>query len=99
MLGFSRAVALETADVNITINTVCPAYIRTPLVENQIHDQATYHGIPEAQVIDKIMLEPMPKKRFITIEEVAGAIEYLISPSARNMTGQALVLDGGWTCH
>lgn len=98
LLGFSRSVALETADVNITINTVCPAYIRTPLVENQIHDQATYHGIPEAQVIDKIMLEPMPKKRFITIEEVAGAIEYLISPSARNMTGQALVLDGGWTC-
>jgi len=98
LLGFSRVVALETADVDITINTVCPAYIRTPLVEKQIHDQALEHGIPEAEVIEKIMLEPMPKKAFITIEEVAAAIEYLISPAARNMTGQSLVLDGGWTC-
>lgn len=98
LLGFSRVVALETADVDITINTVCPAYIRTPLVEKQIHDQALEHGIPEAEVVEKIMLEPMPKKAFITIEEVAAAIEYLISPAARNMTGQSLVLDGGWTC-
>ena len=84
--------------MDITINTVCPAYIRTPLVEKQIHDQALEHGIPEAEVVEKIMLEPMPKKAFITIEEVAAAIEYLISPAARNMTGQSLVLDGGWTC-
>ena len=98
LLGFSRVVALETADVDITINTVCPAYIRTPLVDKQIHDQALEHGIPEAEVVEKIMLEPMPKKAFITVEEVAAAIEYLISPAARNMTGQSLVLDGGWTC-
>ena len=98
LLGFSRVVALETADVDVTINTVCPAYIRTPLVEKQIRNQALEHGIPEAEVVEKIMLEPMPKKAFITIEEVGAAIEYLISPAARNMTGQSLILDGGWTC-
>lgn len=98
LLGFARVVALETADADITINTICPSYIRTPLVETQIKDQAARHGIPEEEVINRIMLEPMPKKAFITIDEVAATIEYLISNAARNMTGQALVLDGGWTC-
>jgi len=98
LVGFSRALALETADTDITINTICPAYIRTPLVDAQIAGQAKAHGISESEVIDRIMLEPMPKKCFITVEEVGAALEYLVSPAARNMTGQLLVLDGGWTC-
>ncbi|WP_320836870.1 3-hydroxybutyrate dehydrogenase [Zhongshania sp.] len=97
LLGFSKVVALETADQNITINTLCPSYVKTPLVEQQIANQAKVHGISEADVINKIMLEPMPKKSFIEMDELSGAVNYLISDAARNMTGQELVLDGGWT--
>jgi 3-hydroxybutyrate dehydrogenase len=97
LLGLARVVALETADADVTVNTICPSYIRTPLVEAQIQAQARTHGIPEQEVIDKIMLAPMPKGKFITPEEVAAAIEFLASPLARNITGQVLVIDGGWT--
>lgn len=97
LIGFSKALALETGGVDITSNTICPAYIRTPLVDAQIAGQARTRGISEDEVIDQVMLAPMPKKAFITIEEVAAAIEYLISPLARNVTGQALAIDGGWT--
>lgn len=97
LLGFSKVVALETADTDITINTICPSYIRTPLVDSQIAAQAKVHGLTESEVIDKIMLQPMPKKSFITTEEVAGTIEFLISSHARNITGQTITIDGGWT--
>jgi 3-hydroxybutyrate dehydrogenase len=97
LLGLSRVVALETADVDITINTICPSYIRTPLVDAQIQAQARAHGISEQEVINRIMLEPMPKKCFITAEEIAAAIEFLAGHQARNITGQTLVIDGGWT--
>jgi 3-hydroxybutyrate dehydrogenase len=97
LLGFAKAVALETADVDITINTICPAYIRTPLVEAQIQDQARTRQIPAEEVVRRIMLQPMPKQAFITYEEVAAAVEYLMSPLARNVTGQTLTIDGGWT--
>jgi 3-hydroxybutyrate dehydrogenase len=97
LLGFAKTVALETADVDITINTICPAYIRTPLVEAQIQDQARTRQIPEEEVIRRIMLQPMPKQAFITCEEVAAAVEYLMSPLARNVTGQSITIDGGWT--
>lgn len=97
LIGFSKVIALETADTDITINTVCPAYVKTPLVEQQIAAQARQHGISEEDVINKIMLEPMPKKAFIDIEEIAATVCYLADKKAKNMTGQALVLDGGWT--
>ena len=97
LLGFSKVIALETADTDITINTICPSYIRTPLVDAQIADQAKAHGMTEDEVIDKIMLDPMPKKAFITVEEVAGAIRFLTSSHARNITGQSVIIDGGWT--
>jgi 3-hydroxybutyrate dehydrogenase len=97
LLGFAKTVALETAGVDITINTVCPAYIRTPLVEAQIQDQARTRQIPEEEVIRRIMLQPMPKQVFITCEEVAAAVEYLMSPLACNVTGQSITIDGGWT--
>jgi 3-hydroxybutyrate dehydrogenase len=97
LLGLSKVVALEAAGADITVNTVCPAYVRTPLVDAQIRAQAEAHGISEQEVIDKIMLEPMPKKAFITIEEIAATVEFLMSHEARNITGQTLVIDGGWT--
>jgi len=97
LLGFSKVVALETADVDITINTLCPSYIHTPLVDAQIKAQAKTHGISEDEVIGKIMLKPMPKGRFVTVEEVAGTAEFLMSDLARNITGQAIAIDGGWT--
>lgn len=97
LLGLAKVVALETADVDITINTICPSYIRTPLVDAQITDQAAAHEITEEEVVEKIMLDPMPKKAFITFEEVAGTIQFLMSAHARNITGQTIVMDGGWT--
>jgi 3-hydroxybutyrate dehydrogenase len=67
------------------------------LVDAQIRAQAQAHQISEQEVIDKVMLEPMPKKAFITIEEITATIEFLISHAARNITGQTIVIDGGWT--
>jgi 3-hydroxybutyrate dehydrogenase len=97
LLGFSKVIALETAEQDITINTLCPAYVKTALVEQQITAQATEHGISEDEVINDIMLAPMPKKSFISTEELCGSVGYVISDAARNMTGQTLVLDGAWT--
>jgi 3-hydroxybutyrate dehydrogenase len=97
LVGFSKTIALETANTDITINTICPSYVKTPLVDQQIAAQARSHGISEAEVIDRIMLEPMPKRVFIGIDEIAGIIAFLASPAARNITGQTIVVDGGWT--
>jgi 3-hydroxybutyrate dehydrogenase len=97
LLGLSKVVALECAEVDITMNTICPAYVRTPLVDAQIAAQAKANGISEQEVIDKIMLQPMPKKAFISIEEIAATVRFLMSREARNITGQTIVIDGGWT--
>ncbi len=97
LLGFSKVIALETAEVDITINTICPSYVKTPLVEKQIASQAKEHGLSQDEVINEIMLKPMPKRKFITIEELYGIIAFLVGDSARNITGQAITVDGGWT--
>jgi len=97
LLGFSKVIALETAGADITINTICPSYVRTPLVDKQIANQAKEHGISEDEVIYEIMLKPMPKRRFVTTAELYGIVEFLIGDSARNITGQVITVDGGWT--
>ena len=97
LLGFAKVIALETAHTDITINTICPSYVRTPLVEKQIASQAKEHGISEEEVIREIMLKPMPKGVFISIEELYGIVAFLVHPCSRNITGQAIVVDGGWT--
>jgi 3-hydroxybutyrate dehydrogenase len=97
LTGFSKVLALETADTDITINTVCPTYVKTPLVEKQIADQAKTHGISDDEVVDRIMLKPMPKGVFISFEELAGICAFLATPAARNITGQCITVDGGWT--
>jgi len=97
LVGFSKALALETAAVDITVNTICPSYVKTPLVEQQISDQARIRHMPESDVMTKVMLEPMPKGVFIGFDELAGITAFLMSPAARNITGQMIVVDGGWT--
>jgi 3-hydroxybutyrate dehydrogenase len=97
LVGLCRAIALETADVDITINTICPSYVRTPLVEKQIADRARVGAIPESTVINEVMLKPMPKGVFIDFDELAGITTFLVSRAARNITGQTIVVDGGWT--
>jgi 3-hydroxybutyrate dehydrogenase len=95
--GLSKTLALEGGPRGVTSNTVCPAYVRTPLVENQIAAQARTHDIPESDVVEKVMLTEPAIKRLIEPSEVAAAVSYLCSPAASFMNGASLVLDGGWT--
>ena len=97
LLGLAKTVALETGEFDITINTLCPAYVKTPLVEQQISAQARENNMTEEDVVKKIMLEPMPKKQFIEVQELADTAAFLMTGSAKNITGQAITLDGGWT--
>lgn len=97
LIGLSKTLALENADVDVTINTICPVYVRTPLVEKQIEAQAREHDLTTERVVDEIMLKPMPKKAFVTVEEIAALTAYLLSNAARNVTAQAIAIDGGWT--
>lgn len=97
LLGLAKTIALETGGADITINTICPSYIRTPLVEKQIAALAKANDMSEKDVVDRVMLEPMPKKTFITIDEIAALAQFLIGSNARNITGQSIAIDGGWT--
>ena len=97
LVGLTKAAALEGGAFGITANAICPAYVRTPLVDAQITDQARTRGIPPGEVIEKIMLEPAAVKRLIEPEEVAEFAAYLCSDSAGAITGAALSMDLGWT--
>jgi 3-hydroxybutyrate dehydrogenase len=97
--GLSKVVALEGAEHGVTSNCVNPAYVRTPLVEGQIHDQARTHGLSEDEVVERVLLEPAALKRLIEPDEVADAVAWLCSPAATSVTGSSLVMDGGWTAH
>ncbi len=97
LIGLSKVIALENADKDFTINTICPAYVKTPLVEKQISAQAKEHNLTEQQVVEQIMLAPMPQKAFIEVSEIAQTALFLCQPAAKHITAQSLVLDGGWT--
>ncbi|MET8569538.1 3-hydroxybutyrate dehydrogenase [Streptomyces sp. NPDC004783] len=97
--GLSKTAALEGASHGVTSNCVNPGYVRTPLVEKQIADQARAHGIPEEQVLSEVLLRDSAVRRLIEPEEVAEAVAYLCAPQASFVTGTSLVLDGGWTAH
>ncbi|MBB3085209.1 3-hydroxybutyrate dehydrogenase [Geodermatophilus sabuli] len=97
--GLSKVIALEGAPHGVTSNCVNPAYVRTPLVEGQIADQARAHGLSEDEVVEQVMLAPAAVKRLIEPEEVAEAVAYLCSPVAASITGSSLVMDGGWSAH
>ena len=99
LLGLTKVLALEVAEHNITCNAVCPAYVRTSLIEKQIENQARRHGIAPDEVVRKIMLEPAAIRRLLEPEEVASLTLYLCSDSAAGITGAALDIDLGWTAH
>jgi 3-hydroxybutyrate dehydrogenase len=96
IVGLTKTIALETARDNITCNAVCPGYVLTPLVEGQIRDQAKAHKLPENEVIEKVILDPQPTKKFVQIDEVARLALFLCGDAAQGMTGTALPIDGGW---
>jgi 3-hydroxybutyrate dehydrogenase len=95
--GLSKVIALEAAGRGVTSNTVCPGYVRTPLVEGQIADQARSHGIEESEVLDDVLLARTPVKRLVEPAEVAGLVGYLCGPGTDSVTGGSFLMDGGWT--
>jgi 3-hydroxybutyrate dehydrogenase len=95
--GLSKVTALEGGPHGVTANTVCPAFVRTPLVEKQIADQARVHGISEQDVVESIMLTEPAIKRLIEPSEVAELVAFLCSGPASFANGSSWVLDGGWT--
>jgi 3-hydroxybutyrate dehydrogenase len=97
LIGLTKTVALEAAEHGVTVNAICPSYVRTAIVEKQIADQAKTHGIPEAEVVEKIMLAPAAIKRLLEPSEVAAYALFLCSDEASGITGAAQVMDAGWT--
>lgn len=97
IIGLTKVTALEMAKHNITANAICPTFVRTPLVEKQIDDQARSHGMPREEVMEKVILAETPMKRLLEPREVAELALYLASDSARNITGAAIPIDEGWT--
>jgi 3-hydroxybutyrate dehydrogenase len=97
VVGFTKTIALEGAPHNITVNAICPGYVHTPIVENQIGDQMKAHGLSREEVIEKVMLSKQAIKSFIAIESIAQMAAYLISDNAATITGTAIPVDGGWT--
>jgi len=97
VLGLVRTLALEGAEDGICAVAVCPGYVRTPLVERQIADQAKAHGLPEDRVLEEVILAPHAVKRLIEPDEVADAVAHLLGPAGRAMTGVAYTMDLGWT--
>lgn len=95
--GLSKVTALEGGPHGVTSNCVNPGYVRTPLVESQIADQAQVHGIPESEVLAKVMLTEAAIKRLVEPEEVASLVAWLASPHAGMVTGASYTMDGGWS--
>jgi 3-hydroxybutyrate dehydrogenase len=99
IIGLTKVVALEGAELGVTCNALCPGYVWTPLVEKQIDDQAKAHKISRYQVIREVLLAQQPTKRFTTVEEMGALAAFLASDMAASITGTALPVDGGWTAH
>jgi 3-hydroxybutyrate dehydrogenase len=99
LLGLTKAVALEVAQQGITVNAICPGYVNTALVRDQIPDTAKARGLTEEQVVTDVLLAAQSSKRFVEVEEVAALAAFLCRDEARSITGSALSVDGGWTAH
>jgi 3-hydroxybutyrate dehydrogenase len=99
LLGLTKVTALEAAEDGITCNAICPGYVRTPLLEKQIDDQARAHGIPRERIIHDVLLKNQPNKQFIDVAELAALARFLCTDNGASITGVALPMDGGWTAH
>ena len=97
VLGLTKTVALETATFGVTVNAICPGYVKTPLVEAQIADQAKARGISEDEVMRNVILAAQPTKAFVTFDQLSGLLLYLVSDAGASVNGTALSVDGGWT--
>ena len=97
VVGLTKVTALETAQETITANAICPGYVLTPLVEAQIPDTMQKYDMNREDVIKKVMLDRQPSKEFATVEQIGGTTVFLCSPSADQMTGTTISIDGGWT--
>lgn len=97
IIGLTKTTALETAEEPITANAICPGYVLTPLVEAQIPATMEKYGMDRDEVIKKVMLERQPSREFATVEQLGGTCVFLSSPSADQITGTTLSVDGGWT--
>ena len=97
IIGFTRTLALEVAEQGITANAICPGWVRTPLVEGQIADQARMHRIPQEDVVARVILSSAAIKRLLEPTEIADLTLYLCSDSAAGVTGAAFSIDAGWT--
>jgi len=97
VIGFTKTVALELAQDNITCNALCPGYVETPIVEKQIADQARTRGLSKDQVLKDVILGSQPTKRFVTTDELTGMMLYLVSDLGASANGASFSIDGGWT--
>jgi 3-hydroxybutyrate dehydrogenase len=97
LAGFTKTIALEVATQGITVNCICPGYVWTPLVENQIPDTMKARGLSRDQVINDVLLAGQPQKQFVQIDQLASLALYLCSDGAAAITGANLSMDGGWT--
>jgi 3-hydroxybutyrate dehydrogenase len=96
IVGFTKTIALEGAPFNITANAICPGYVKTPLVDKQIADQAKAHNMSETDVVNKVMLLKQAVKEFVPVEVLGQMAVFMASDSATTLTGTALPIDGGW---
>lgn len=97
VVGLTKTAALELAETQVTVNAVCPGFVKTPLVEGQIADQAKANGMPPERVVRDIILASQPSKRFVEPEHVGAAVLFLCSEAGGSVTGSTLQIDGGWT--
>ena len=97
--GLTKTVALEVAELGITVNAICPGYVLTPLVEKQIPDTAKARGISEDAVRRDVLLAAQPTRKFVSVAQVAALVAFLCSSDADSITGTLLPIDGGWTAH
>ena len=97
IVGLTKTLGLELAEDNITVNAICPGYVRTPLVEGQIADTAKSRGISEEEVVNDVLLKAQWTKKFVEVDHIADLALFLASDSAENITGTTQSIDGGWT--
>ncbi len=97
VIGLTKVSALEGAEHGITVNAMCPGYVDTPLVRNQLQDISSTRGVPLEKVLEEVIYPLVPQKRLLSVEEIADYTMFLASDKAKGVTGQAVVLDGGYT--